>query len=106
MIHVTFYQNILIVQGHANYAPKGKDIVCAAVSTLVNALTGTLEVAGNLYKAILTPGFAYVESRKDDPAFDVVRCGLWQLAKKYPEHVSVDKAEDGETDHGSAAAPQ
>ena len=32
----------LHVAGHAGYANKGQDIVCAAVSTLVNNLAGAL----------------------------------------------------------------
>ncbi len=30
--------SVITVQGHANYAPKGSDIVCSAISTLYQTL--------------------------------------------------------------------
>ncbi|AEW45711.1 hypothetical protein MHC_04275 [Mycoplasma haemocanis str. Illinois] len=41
MIKIEFSKSSLLVSGHANFAPKGKDIVCAAVSALV---TGSAEI--------------------------------------------------------------
>ena len=40
MIRVRFEENRLTVCGHAGYAARGEDIVCAAVSALVYALIG------------------------------------------------------------------
>ena len=47
MIRATMYWNRLRleVDGHAGYDEKGKDIVCAGVSMMVNALAGVLEDA-------------------------------------------------------------
>ena len=42
MIRVRFEENRLTVCGHAGYAARGEDIVCAAVSALVYALIGDL----------------------------------------------------------------
>ena len=44
-VTMTWPQMKLKVEGHANTAPKGQDIVCAAESMLVCALAGTLEEA-------------------------------------------------------------
>ena len=43
MIRVTAEPGRLTVRGHADYAPKGQDIVCAAVSALLLALAERLQ---------------------------------------------------------------
>ena len=89
MIRAVFDKGRLTVEGHAGYAPKGQDIVCAAVSALVYALIGTLEETGNVAEVVLRPGYASVAAKEETAAFDLVRCGLGQLAEKYPEFVQV-----------------
>ena len=89
MIRAVFSKNRLTVEGHAGYAPKGQDIVCAAVSALVYALIGTLEETENVAEVILRPGYAAVEAKEKTAAFDLVRCGLTQLADRYPDFVRV-----------------
>lgn len=42
MINVHITQNNLTVKGHAGYAERGKDIVCAAVSALTQGLIHSL----------------------------------------------------------------
>ena len=39
--------NYILVKGHSNYAPIGSDIVCSAISTLVQATYNYLESVGN-----------------------------------------------------------
>ena len=89
MIRAVLGKNRLTVEGHAGYAPKGQDIVCAAVSALVYALIGTLEETGNAAEVILRPGYAAVEAKEKTTAFDLVRCGLGQLADRYPAFILV-----------------
>lgn len=89
MIEVTFTPKGLTVEGHAGYAPKGQDIVCAAVSALMYALIGALEETGNVKEAVLRPGYAAVEAKTATTAFAPIRCGLMQLAERYGDHVSV-----------------
>lgn len=43
MIVITRAENSITIKGHANYAPRGQDIVCAAVSTLTQTLIASLE---------------------------------------------------------------
>ena len=43
MIRAVLTPRRLTVTGHADYAPHGQDIVCAAVSALVYALMAALE---------------------------------------------------------------
>ena len=89
MIWAVFSKNRLTVEGHAGYAPKGQDIVCAAVSALVYALIGTLEETENVAEVVLRPGYAVVEAKEKTAAFDLLRCGLGQLAERYPDFVCV-----------------
>ena len=44
MITVTITENGLTIDGHAGYAEIGKDIVCAAVSSLTQGLIHSLKV--------------------------------------------------------------
>ena len=46
MIRAVFGRDRVTVMGHAGYAPKGQDIVCAAASALVFALIGSLAAGG------------------------------------------------------------
>lgn len=47
MIHIqvdrTIKGHVIVVQGHANYAEKGKDIVCAGVSALFLTLEESIQ---------------------------------------------------------------
>lgn len=90
MIRVRFTHNRLTLLGHAGYAEKGQDIVCAAASALVYALIGTLEDKDNVAELVIRPGNVTVAARADDPAFAVVRRGLEQLAARYSGYVRVE----------------
>ena len=83
------------VTGHAGYNP-GNDIVCSAVSGLAHALYGYPENSRDKIRAIgrmdKDKGQMQIRIKGDDsllPAFEVVTIGLKQIAKKYPDHVSV-----------------
>ena len=91
----------LTLDGHAGSAPKGQDIVCAAISilsqALVNALAdlemknrcthvmwegnqedGYLKIAAQISWANLSLVRGY---------FEVAVTGLWMLADRYPEYI-------------------
>ena len=86
----------LTVTGHANFAEYGKDIVCAGISSLVQALIGWIEE--NFQK----DACVMVDSEKgkvivaceggDDVAavFYMASIGLEQIADSYPDHVQID----------------
>ena len=85
MICAVFGENRMILRGHADYAPRGEDIVCAAASALVFALIGALEEKGQLRELVIRPGLVTVAAEGDCRAeWQVIRCGLGQLAGKYP----------------------
>lgn len=57
MIRAVFGRDRVTVMGHAGYAPKGQDIVCAAASALVFALIGSLRQEENLREVVIRPGY-------------------------------------------------
>lgn len=88
----------LRVSGHAQYAPKGADIVCAAASVLVYAL---LEAAGGAEELeppgqtadSVAPLFALRGGEGDREAFRVVAGGFRLLARQFPENVKFEVRE-------------
>ena len=84
MICAVFGENRVTLRGHAGYAPPGEDIVCAAASALVFALIGLREL-------VVRPGFVTVAAEGDCQAeWQLIRCGLGQLAGKYPACVRLE----------------
>ena len=85
----------LTVVGHANYAEYGKDIVCAGISSIVQALIGWLEE--NYYRAnciSVSPKEGEViiscEGGEDLSAvFQMASIGLGQIADVYPDHMQI-----------------
>ena len=86
----------LTASGHANYAEYGKDIVCAGVSAIVQALIGWIEE--NSWKSdiiCVDPKEGEVriacEGGEDVAAvFSMASIGLEQIANSYPDHVQID----------------
>ena len=87
MIRAVFGRDRVTVMGHAGYAPKGQDIVCAAASALVFALIGSLRQEENLREVVIRPGYVTAACREE---LELVRCGLAQLAAQYPQCVEVE----------------
>lgn len=84
--------------GHAGYAEKGEDIVCAGASMLTGALAGSLEEAeerGRCTSAIKQrDGYALIEAeatlsnRAEIKAyFRMAATGYRMLAEKYPKNI-------------------
>lgn len=83
----------LHVAGHAGYANKGQDIVCAAVSTLVNTLASALAAFDcRGFHAKLQPGDARITcaaSGVTDVLFYAAVIGLAQLQNTYPNYIQM-----------------
>ena len=91
VICAVFGENRVTLRGHADYAPRGEDIVCAAASALVFALIGALEEKGQLRELVIRPGLVTVAAEGDCRAeWQLIRCGLGQLAGKYPACVRLE----------------
>lgn len=101
MIHVTYDKchNYVTITGHAGCAPKGHDLVCAAVSALALTLAGNvayLESQEAVYDAILKleEGNAVIKCtayRKHketvEQIFRTICVGFELLSTKYPENI-------------------
>ena len=81
-------------EGHAGYGPKGQDIVCAGVSTLIYAYALELMKLG-AEPDILDEGerFEVIPGHIDTRikvAFDTVIHGLGMLADSYRNHIRME----------------
>ncbi len=102
MIDIIYYpkQNMLTMQGHANYAENGKDIVCAGVSALFYALATTLkdyqtqgafenldiDVDKGNAKIVCTPKTEW--KRNIDIVFYTVLSGIKNLSENYKKNIN------------------
>lgn len=91
---------ILQASGHAGYAPKGQDIVCAAVSCLMQTLaysvdggTATRDPDGDNVLRVQA-----AQSFDTQAKFELVTDGLMLLAQQYPENVQFVNLHANDTD--------
>lgn len=92
MIQITYNEMgdmmFLRAEGHAEFAPKGQDIVCAAVSALMQTLAYSLD-SGTVTCAD-DRNLMVVQAKQGTDSlakFELVTDGLIPLADAYPEHV-------------------
>lgn len=92
----------MIVEGHAGYQKKGEDIVCAAVSVLVQSFAAFLAGVGQdfLYDFSVegvqgegSVAICAIPTRRGWQficgAFECISTGFFLLAKTYPNNVSI-----------------
>ena len=87
----------LRAEGHAGYAPKGQDIVCAAVSTLMQALAFSVNDREDGFAVASSSGAAgtYLELQaratpENRAKFELVTDGMELVAQLYPKFVTFD----------------
>lgn len=92
MIQITYNEMgdmmFLRAEGHAEFAPKGQDIICAAVSALMQTLAYSLD-SGTVTCAD-DRNLMVVQAKQGTDSlakFELVTDGLILLADAYPEHV-------------------
>ena len=104
MIKVTYYRddNRVIMEGHAQSAPKGEDLVCASASMLIQTLVAfvnNMKAAGQTRCPIvkLSDGHAFIDCKAPERykssvtlVFDAICAGFDLLAHDYPEHISYE----------------
>ena len=73
-------EHSITLTGHADYAPKGSDIVCAGVSTLVYTLINSCSC--DIYDET-------VMVRDNYGVYDAVICGLDMISKKFPKNLQL-----------------
>lgn len=83
------------VTGHAGYAEKGKDIVCAAVSALTITLENAMEALADVpvvkkqYISEDLRMYLPVPSDKTDLLIETYKIGIEGLQEAYPNHVQL-----------------
>ena len=85
--------NFLEVTGHANSAPYGQDLICAAVSAVLTGGFNNL-VNVNNYEIKLDEGHAYFKSSApldahDEAVIETIICGLNTIQESNPKFVEV-----------------
>ena len=94
MISITITPESLSVQGHAGYNA-GNDIVCAAVSALVQTFeVSAKEFTTDCIKSSLQDGCAVIAwprapTRELKLLIDSFTLGLMQVSAAYPDNVSI-----------------
>ena len=102
MIRATMYWNRLRLEaaGHAGYAEKGQDIVCAGASALTNALANALEEAEERGRCSMEAknrdGYAMITAdptmgnRQEIKAyFKMAVTGMKKLQEQYPKNIEI-----------------
>ena len=95
MIVITKHENGLSIRGHAHYAEIGKDIVCAAVSSLAQTLIYSIEeLTEDEIKYVSKPGTVEIKhgnlSANAQLLIDSFFVGVRMIADNYPDYVGVD----------------
>lgn len=95
MITATIGRNKVIINGHANYAPNGYDIVCSGVSALVGGVLATLEANEFDYNTSRSEGhieISFDEIYINSPCSyikEVLYYGLLNIEQQYPDYLRV-----------------
>lgn len=98
MITITRRKDEIKIEGHANYAEHGKDIVCAGVSTLIQTLIQSVEeLTADKIEYSMSPGTVDIKfwclSGETKTLIDAFFIGVGMIANTYPENVRVEKTE-------------
>ena len=84
----------LSVNGHAGYAEKGQDIVCAGVSAIVYALIGWIENNIEIFASVDENNgevvIACEGDEKVEAVFYMAAIGIESIMNTYPDHVDIE----------------
>lgn len=101
MIKAVFYKDkedkitSFIVEGHAGYAPSGRDVVCAAVSALVVGTINGLEVlTAATFDTAVSHGFTKVDVKElttySNVLLNSMLLSLEGIQEEYPNNLTVE----------------
>ena len=91
MIRVKLSRNVMVVEGHAGYDVEGKDVVCAAVSGMVQFAAYLVKRHGGSF--IKEKGYLKIVSSGsefEDSVIETLVHALKDLENRFPEHISVE----------------
>lgn len=89
MIQVVMRENAVWAYGHSGRGPKGRDVVCAAVSMLMEATAAALEQQDRLALCYFGSGFGSIIAAEDCETLEVARQGFFLLARHCGNDVKV-----------------
>ena len=97
MIVITRHKNGLSIRGHAHYAEIGKDIVCAAVSSLAQTLIYSIEeLTADKITYSMQPGQIEIKhdtlSKEAGILFNSFWLGVSLIASNYPQNITLEKS--------------
>lgn len=106
MINVTIKQGKITASGHAGYAPKGQDIVCAAFSVLSLTLEIAVEkLTEDDIRISLENGEMAAQWQQVSPeGLLLIKAyieGIKALAENYPEYINVQARDTLKTEEKS-----
>ena len=92
MIDITVQPDKITVSGHAEYAEHGKDIVCAAISTLSQVFVASVEeLTAAQIKTAQTGGYMEIvieeSTERAQVLLDSFLLGCRMIADQYPDNV-------------------
>lgn len=95
MIVVRVREDGVTVSGHAGFAGVGKDIICAGVTSLTQALIKSLnDLTEDEIEGEMSPGRADIKYRDLSEAgkllVDSFFIGICLIADEFPEHVRIE----------------
>lgn len=80
------------VDGHANFAEIGNDIVCAGVSSLYVAVTNTLLSSKRVFER--DGGYFILDGgEREQACLEVLHDGIQAIAEEYPDYCKVEVIE-------------
>lgn len=99
LIAINITDNAIKIRGHAGYAPRGQDIVCAGVTALTQTLVEAIEgLTGNEIKYDMSPGRVDIKIKDPDEdvqlLMDSFLVGIEMIADEFPEYVRVEESND------------
>lgn len=94
MIKVEILPNKIILKGHAMYATSGKDIVCAAASSIViTTINAALKIDNKSLSYEQTDDELVINILKDDDItnklINNMKDLLYELKENYPKNISI-----------------
>lgn len=94
MITITQTDGEISIKGHANYAERGKDIVCAAISALTQTFIVSVEQwTDDKLNSVISAGNVVIRYTDLSEQGQLLRrsffVGLQMIADEYPQNVKI-----------------
>lgn len=94
MITIQHNHGLITIQGHAGYDEPGRDIVCAAISTLSQVFVASVEeLTAAKIKTSQTGGYMEIvieeSTERAQVLIDSFLLGCQMIAEQYPDNVRV-----------------